>query len=478
MRYPRVHWSEGMFLRPHHFQAAERHRAEQLATSDRWSTPYNYGIRAIELSEEALSNYHVQITSLEARLPDGSLVSLQTGEELQRVDLKERFQKHSLVTVYLAAPKLVLGRANVAAQGEDEAAARFQAAFSETPDETSGGSDQELGFLRLSLRLLLTGDDLQGYEVLPLARVRRAGSEASAPKLDPDYVPPLVATDAWQPLGIDIVRAIYDIIGEKISVLAERAGKRGATFTSKDPGDLDDLLMLTRLNEAYARLNCMTFAHGIHPFWVYEDLCAIVGALSIFGPSRRVEDVPAYDHDDLARIFRWAYDRIRELLGSRQALPYFQRPFTGAGHGLQVTIEPEWLHAAYEWYVGVAPENVSETACRELLRPGKLNWKMGSSQQVEVIFKHGVPGIDTIELNDTPRALPPTGWVYYEVKRSGNAWKDVLDTQSLALRFKTELIGNLESLAGKERLEIVLPDRTAGMQFALFAVPMGDAGNR
>ena len=33
MRNLPVHWSEGMFLRPHHFQAADRHWRELLATS-------------------------------------------------------------------------------------------------------------------------------------------------------------------------------------------------------------------------------------------------------------------------------------------------------------------------------------------------------------------------------------------------------------------------------------------------------------
>jgi type VI secretion system protein ImpJ len=97
---------------------------------------------------------------------------------------------------------------------------------------------------------------------------------------------------------------------------------------------------------------------------------------------------------------------------------------------------------------------------------------MGSSQQVDVIFKHGVPGVSHVELPTAPRALPAhQGWIYYEISRNGNAWKDVLATQTLALRFRTELIGNLDQLPGQRNLEVILPDRRAVLQFALFAVP-------
>jgi type VI secretion system protein ImpJ len=328
----------------------------------------------------------------------------------------------------------------------------------------------------LDCRLLLSNEDLQGYEALPVARIRRAGAEEATPEIDDDYFPPLLGIDAWPPLSLDIVRAIYDVIGEKIEVLGGRVRDRGVSLASTDPGDLDDLLMLKILNEAQATLHCLTFARGVHPLSAYSELCRIVGALSLFDSSRVVGEIPAYDHDDLATIFKWVKIRIEQLLGSRKKLQYEQRFFSGTDRGLQVVIEPQWLHAGWDWYVGVNGKNLPDASVRELLHPGKLDWKMGSSQQVDVIFKHGVPGVEHIELENAPRALPShQGWVYYEVRREGNAWKDVLATQTLALRFKTELIGNLDELPGQRNLEVMLPDRRAVLQFALFAVPRADS---
>ena len=49
-----------------------------------------------------------------APLKDGTLIRLGSGQEPDRVDLTEAFDKSAAVTVYLAVPKLALGRRTVA----------------------------------------------------------------------------------------------------------------------------------------------------------------------------------------------------------------------------------------------------------------------------------------------------------------------------------------------------------------------------
>ena len=44
MRNLPVHWSEGLFLRPHHFQAMERASAERLAITFAAVDPCSYGV--------------------------------------------------------------------------------------------------------------------------------------------------------------------------------------------------------------------------------------------------------------------------------------------------------------------------------------------------------------------------------------------------------------------------------------------------
>ena len=69
--------------------------------------------------------------------------------------------------------------------------------------------------------------------------------------------------------------------------------------------------------------------------------------------------------------------------------------------------------------------------------------------------------------------MPPHGWIYYEVQRSEEsaAWKDVYATQTMAMRYREELIGNIDKLSGQRRLEVILTEKRALLEFALFAVP-------
>ncbi len=490
MRNLSVHWYEGMFLRPQHFQAADRHWSEWMTTALKWDTPYNYGIHRLEISREALANHQLQISDCEVRLRDGTQVTLEKGQEPSRVDLKAAFARNTEVTVYLAIPNLVMGRANVATGGAsgtgqatggaDGGAAnasgglqrRYREVTFAVQDETTGGGEQSIQFRDPVVRVLLSTDDLSGYETLPIAKIKRASAEEATPEIDADYFPPVLSLEAWPALGRDTVRAIYDIIGQKMDVLSQRATERRLNLSSPQPGDLDDLLMLSTLNEASATLHCLAFAHGVHPFVAYTELCRIVGQLSLFESKRRLaQDIPHYDHEDLARIFRWIRIKIEQLLGTRRRVQYEQRYFVGAERGMQVALDANWFHAGWEWYVGVAAQNLSEAECRELLRPGKLDWKMGSVERVDLIFRHGLPGVERLELSQPPRELPPHGWVYYEITKQEAAWRDVLATQTLALRFKEELIGNLDKLRGQQKLEVVLPDKRAILEFALFAVP-------
>ena len=169
-------------------------------------------------------------------------------------------------------------------------------------------------------------------------------------------------------------------------------------------------------------------------------------------------------------------------MGRSDELTYQQRPFIGAGQGLQVSLEQEWLNKNWDWYVGVKGGNISQQEIRTILQMGKLklNWKMGSASKVALIFRYGMPGITMQALEQTPRVLPPQqGWVYYAVDKDPEnaAWKDVLVEQTLGLHFTTEIIGNLNSLTGQTQLEVIQPDKRVVLEFALFAVPHGSSSS-
>lgn len=69
-----VHWHEGMFLRPHHFQLSRAQQSEQSHLSEKWDHHHNWGLREIDLDLDALANSRLVVRSLKARFRDGTLV--------------------------------------------------------------------------------------------------------------------------------------------------------------------------------------------------------------------------------------------------------------------------------------------------------------------------------------------------------------------------------------------------------------------
>lgn len=484
MQHEPVAWLEGMLLRPHHLQAAERHIAENARLQVSFDHGYSYGLRRVVFSREAIANGQFELGECEARFRDGTVVSLAAGQEPDRVglgdsaavpqrDLSGAFESDETIDVFLAIPKLRLGRANVSPERGGQQ--RYVGLAGELPDENGGGNEQEVSQRTLNVQILLGTDNLAGYETLPLARIKRAGAAEAAPELDGDYIPPLLACDAWPELARDYVRAVYDTIGHKIEVLSAQVISRGIMQGSAEAGDLHRLLMLTALNAGFGALRSLAFARGVHPHVVYTELCRIVGSLSIFRQERRPVDVPTYDHDDLAKIFRWARDEIRSLITEVQEYRYERRDFIGVGRGMEVALDAKWMGRDWDWFIGVHHQGIGGAECRELLLPGRLDWKLGSSEKVDFMFRFRRAGLEKqLEETSAPRALPQSAeWLFYRVKRSGPAWEELQaqDSPTLAVRFKEDLIANLEQLVGVKELQIRTEGVEGTLRLSLFAVP-------
>lgn len=483
MRHLAVHWSEGMFLRPQHFQAADRHWQEQAALADELADPCCYGLAAIDLDPTALANRQLAVRGCRARLRDGTIVAFEPGEEPDRIPLEPRSgggmvsgdasSTGDALRVYLAVPRYDPLAPSCAPPGSPEHS-RATVLRRSVQDDVTGSDDQEIEFRRSNVRLLLSTDDLSGFELLPIAQIRNVVNRESVPEIDVDYVPPVLAIDAWPPLGRDIVRGIYDLIGRKAEVLAEQAVTRQVGFSSSEPGDLDRLVMLGKLLEAQGALRVWAFARGVHPRTAYAELCRVAGQLAVFEPSRRLEELPLYDHDDLARIFRHVRDRIEAMLARVAILEFEQRYFVGAGTAtLSVALEQKWLQSDWQCYVGVQRGDMSEETCHRLLTgEGHLDWKLGSTEEVDRLFRMGMPGLELIPADRVPRALPArSGWLYYRIGTDSPAWRSVQVTQSLGIRLRDSLILNPDELRGHRRVEVAHEGRTGGLEFALFAVP-------
>ncbi len=465
-----VHWHEGMFLRPHHFQAQQRHWAHQNQRNDKLDHYYNWGLRTIELDLDALSNFRFEVHALTVRLRDGTMIEMPDDGVLPALELKGLFDEHRSVIVYLALPMMNLAKANVAERGPIDGA-RYLVDLQELEDENTGVNPQPLSVRLLNFKYLLSTQEKAGFDVIPLARLQKSMRADATPELDESYIPPVLACDAWKPLSIGILRNLCDRIGKKIEILAAQISSRGITLDSRGQGDAAIVSQLWELNEAYARLGIWAFSPGVHPFGAYVELCGLVGRLSFFTATHRPPELPKYDHDDLGTCFYRVKQYLDEFLEMMVEPAYKERPFIGTGLRMQVALEPSWLDSAWQMFIGVQSPLPPEELTRLLTVPGQLDMKIGSSERVDAIYRLGQAGLQFSPRPQPPNVLPSLpGQIYFQVRREQTniEWQNVQRSLALALRLnENRIAGNIQ---GQRVLNITMGQQTAPLQFTLYVI--------
>ncbi len=476
-----VHWHEGMFLRQHQFLTEHRQLVKLIQLDEKWTLHHNWGLRSIRLNTDALGNFRFSVGELKARLRDGTLIEVPDDGPLPELDLKPALEANRRVTIYLGVPLLQSSHPNVSTGGPSDNL-RYYLITRQVDDENLGVNPQPLAFRRLNLKLLVSTQDLAGYETIPLARVEKSDRAEATPQLDSSFIPPVLACDAWPELSVGILQHVYDRIGRKVEKLAGQAVSRGITLDTLDSLSQKGNLSFAQLrvfNEALAYLSNLAFVEGIHPLWAYMELCRLVGQLSIFHDTRRPPDLPRYNHDDLGGCFHRVRSYLDELVDIAPEPDYAERDFIGHGLRMQVDIDPAWLDRSIPMYVGVVSPLEPEQCARELER---LGTKIGSAERVEMIYRRRDVGLQFahVPAASLPQALPrdagPSSTVsYFQINRElqQSEWQSVESSRTLAIRFKEDiLVGKIE---GEREVTLRLSSDMT-FRFTLYVLVRGGTG--
>jgi type VI secretion system protein ImpJ len=468
-----VHWAEGVFLKPHHFQAGLRYHHEQMRRQHLWNVPYGWGLESIELDRDALADHRVIIRRLSARFPDGTAIELGPDDPLPERKLHDVLRSQRSVDLFVGVPELVLGAnwANLAAT--EDSPARFRVREMRCVDENSGLNPQTILTRRLNVRLFMGDEDRAGHQLLPIARIVKSDQASATPQLDAEFIPPLLRCDIWPSLQDDVLYAVVERVQRKIDDLARRVKKEGIAFdrVQRDGGRI--LHQLAKLNEAASVMGVMLHVQGLHPLWAFTELSRLVGQLAIFSAERRTpHGLPRYDHDNLYECFSGLKACLDLFLNIVEDPKYQSRLFKGKGRRMQVALESTWLEPGWRLFIGVH-SGLDDRVCTDILtRPGQLNMKIGSSDRVDEIFTEGHSGMRFSQVPRPPAMLPAdSGMTYFQIQREtqDQEWAQVQRSLQLAMRLRQELVlGNID---GKHRLTVRTGEKTATFEFTLFAIP-------
>jgi type VI secretion system protein ImpJ len=414
----RVIWSEGLFLKPHHFQQQDRYIEHLVASSCRTGERFAWGMRRLEFDRDLLALGKLSLTEVVGLLPDATPVHAPTNDPLPAPIAPTGDVAGQVV--YLAVP---LRRPNMRESGgaDDPGSMLRYRAGEETIRDNAGDAQTEevLEVGRLDLRLLLERDNRNGFACCGVARLLECRADGQL-LLDPDYIPPCIENAASQRL-LGFAEELLGLCRRRADALAARvqAGAGGGV------SEWANFLLLQVLNRNQPLLvHLVELAGRHHPENLYRDLLQLAGELSTFSTDeKRPPAFPVYRHEDLDTTFSPVFDFLRQALsreGVERAIPI---PIQQRKYGFRVALVADPSLLADARFVLAAKASVD---AEKLRRRFPAQAKLGPVDKIQELVKLALPGIALYPMPVAPMELPyHAGFNYFELDRGSEYWKQL-----------------------------------------------------
>src|SRR5919109_2745463 len=262
----KVVWSEGMFLRPQHFQQQDRYIDDLVRSATSDLVPHGWGFRSVRINTSLLDQGKLGLADADGVFPDGT--PFRIPETASHPDPLAFEVSARPGTVYLALPHRHPGGAEVDPRAAPGSGARYAA-----------------------------------------HEIKADGGLV----LDPDYIPPCLRIDASS-----VLSAFLNELSGKLESGAQELTGWVAGRRAQGVAEVRDLLLLQLINLARPVVEHWRSKGGIHPERLYADLLALSGELATFTrDDRRPIAYEAYRHEDLRLAYLPLMAELRRELGVR-----------------------------------------------------------------------------------------------------------------------------------------------------------------
>lgn len=435
-----VAWSEGMFLRPHHFQQHDLFADERLRVHLHAIDPFHWGVLEMEVDEEALSDHRFVLLRLDAILPGGVVVRHPGNAVVESREFDARAEK---VDVHLGIHHLSATEPNAAPKDGGVRRVRWYVDSYDLPDVNRGGSESPIEVAHPNVRVFLPGEEaeLELHESIKVAEIVATGELKRPFALSPAFAPPLLALQAHAPL--------YEQVTKLVSQMAAKVRVVAGRTTTIATADLPKMWMRYTLARMTPVLRHLLSTGQSSPFQVYSALIETAGSLAAFQLSDPAE-LPRYEHDNLYRCFHELIEFIDLHLGEAIPSRFTQLKLkyeADKRHYSTTELNTDLVDPRNYYVIGIKAKMDSKELAQLVVEHGKA----GSRSGVATLVMLNTKGLRLEHLPAAPTEIASeAGFEYFKLEPHGAQWQKVREDFSFALS-----LGRLES--GDVRLYIVQP---------------------
>ena len=444
-----VLWTKGVLLTPQHLQVQDRFLEDLLQFQLSALRFAPWGFQRLEIDREALASGQVALTAATGLFADGLPFDCPDPDAApQPKPIGDAWgADRQWLDVFLAVPEYRDNGFNVGTSPRD-GGARYVAEVLVRNDENTGRAAKPIQVARKNLRLLVSGESLEGSSVLPVARVRK--NAVGEYQLDAQFVPPLVSVGASDHL-ITMLRQLVETLSARSSALAGVRRHKNVSVAEYSITDVSSFWLLYTINTHFPRLRHLLDTRAHHPFELFDAMSALAGALTTFSPTIHPRQLPAYDHADPGPGFTELQRVLLELLRTVVPPGFVSLPLQVVRPGVHATaIEQDAYFTAPQLYLAVS----AAMPARDLTQKVPHSLKASSNDRVDELVRGALGGLALVYTPNPPSAVQvKTDHHYFQVDRSGDHWTAVMRARNLAVHVPDTFVG------AQLELLVVLPPK-------------------
>ena len=414
----KVVWSEGLFIKPQHFQQEARYFRNLLNLRMQSTGSFLYGVNSLEFNHEHLAFGKISLLRASGIMPDGSVfeIPLQSASpEPLMID------DPSLVgqTIYLATPLSSLGTTEIQLP-DNIGQSRYLTEQQEVKDlHSKEGNSTSLQTAKLNTCLLLDRDNRNAYTSIAIAKIQDIKADKSI-ALYNNFYPTSLSVSAIPSLQ-RFLEDTTDLIRARAHHLAEQINSPNQSGVA----EVNDFMLLQTLNRIYPQFRHLSRLKQLHPERLYHFFSGVSGELSTFNEKNRlVEDYPAYQHDDCKPSFEPLIKNIRQGLGTMMQTRAVNIPITKEQYGNWVApVNDSSLIDSADFILAVK----AQVSTDKLLTDFPQQAKISSLEKISQLINLQLPGIPIKSLPVTPKQLPyHAGFSYFLLDKNHPIFKKVM----------------------------------------------------
>lgn len=431
--FNKVVWSEGLFLKPHHFQQQERYHERYVESRVEALRSFGWGFIELEIDRDLLSIGKLALRRATGVFPDGTPFRMPDDYPLPpplEIGAQVRDQ-----VVYLATALRAPSSLDVASGTANDSVTRHRAVESDVRDSTAASPTNALvRVAALQTQLMVGAAGSDGFARIPAAHIVECRSDRHV-MLDDRFIPTV--------LDVRAARSLAAFMSELLGKLHQQAETLAARVAGTDrtvASELSEFLMLLTINRYEPLVTHLTNSGTIHPEDLYRICVTLAGELATFTTAaKRPAPLPGYKHEQLRESFEQVMTELRRSLSAEQQQNTVAIPIEARKFGVSVAVAHDrTLFGSAVFILAVR----ADVPLEELRRRFPNQVKIGPAEKIIDLVNLALPGIALHALPVVPRQIPfHAGFVYFELDQTHELWKQLKDSGGIALHVAGEFPG-------------------------------------